>query len=121
ARHVAEVLKGSAAAKVLQHGHDKLSTYALLADFAVNDIADWIDQLAGQGFLVRVGEYNVVQLTAAGRALLKGQGEPLLTRPRQAEPRAARRRTTERVELTPEEEALFQHLRRWRQQLARAE
>ena len=60
--------------------------------------ADGMFELAegAQAFLVRVGEYNVVQLTAAGRALLKGQGEPLLTRPRQAEPRATRRRSAGR-------------------------
>ncbi|HEY9854747.1 MAG TPA: RecQ family ATP-dependent DNA helicase, partial [Stenomitos sp.] len=116
ARHVAEVLKGSKAAKVLQLGHDRLSTYGLLAEHAINDLADWIDQLVGHGYLVRSGEFQVLKVTPQGWALLKGEDSVQLTMPRATVARTVK--GSDEVALSPEEEALFQDLRSWRRTIA---
>lgn len=116
ARHVAEVLKGSKAAKIVQLGHDKLSTHGLLADQAVADLSDWIDQLVGHGYMVRSGDYQVLKLTPEGRSLLKGEGTVQLTMPRGAVTRPVR--GSEDVALDPAEEQLFQDLRAWRKGIA---
>src|SRR4029079_1121279 len=41
----------------------------------------WIEQLFGQGFLVKEGEYNLVRVTDEGRRLLAGNATPTWLRP----------------------------------------
>ncbi len=119
ARYVAEVLKGSKTAKVLQNGHDQLSTYGLLAEHTLPDIGDWIDQLIGLDFLAREGEFQVLRLTPSGRELLKGQASVQLSMPRPATRKATPSKSkAESFELTPQEESLFQELRAWRRAIA---
>lgn len=81
ADYTAQVLKGSKDQRILQNGHDKLSTYGLLANEPQKAIRDWVEQLIGQGFLKKEGEYNVVKVTPEGWALLKGNGTPRLLQP----------------------------------------
>jgi ATP-dependent DNA helicase RecQ len=72
--HVAAVLEGKATPQVVQNGHDALSTFGLLKDLSATEIKGYIDQMIARGFLQRTpGEYPVVELTATGVALLKGQ------------------------------------------------
>ena len=79
--YTAAVLTGSKDARILQFGHDNLSTYNLLGDFSKNVVQDWIEQLCGQGFLVKAGEYNVLHLTPKGMELLRGNETPKLLKP----------------------------------------
>jgi len=79
--HTALVLKGSKSEQVLRNEHDKLSTYGLLKDEAQGTIREWIEQLISQEFLVRVGEYNLLEVTPRGWQLLKGEITPKLMRP----------------------------------------
>jgi ATP-dependent DNA helicase RecQ len=72
----------------LQNGHDKLSTYGLLASEPQKAIRDWVEQLIGQGFLKKDGEYNIVKVTPEGWDLLKGKGDGNGT-PRLLQPAAA--------------------------------
>ncbi|PQO24969.1 DNA helicase RecQ [Blastopirellula marina] len=81
ADHNAKVLCGSRDKRVLELGHDELSTYGLLQDQSIRAVRTWIEQLAGQRFLVKSGEFNVLKLTESGRELLRGEVTPKLTRP----------------------------------------
>ena len=81
ADYTAQVLKGSKEQRILQNGHDKLSTYGLLASENQKAIRDWVEQLAGQGFLKKEGEYNILKVTTEGWALLKGNATPRLLQP----------------------------------------
>jgi ATP-dependent DNA helicase RecQ len=81
ADYTAKVLSGSAEARIIELGHDQLSTYGLLRERGVKDVREWIEQLVAQGYLVKVGEYNTLELTDAGRMLLKGEGAPQLLKP----------------------------------------
>ncbi|MHB2015415.1 MAG: RQC domain-containing protein, partial [Candidatus Xenobia bacterium] len=112
-RYVAEMLKGSRTAKIVQNQHDRLSTWGLLKTFAVDDIADWIDQLVAGGFLAREGEYPVVSLTDAGLRLMRGEGEVALTMPRES-------RKSEPTVEPAADAALFEALRALRRDLAHA-
>jgi ATP-dependent DNA helicase RecQ len=78
AGYVAKVLTGSREQRILQWGHDKLSTWGILDEFRRQDVAQWIEQLVGQGFMEKQGEYQVLHLTDAGHQLLKGNGSPVL-------------------------------------------
>ena len=75
------VLKGSNDKRIGQNGHQSLSTYGLLAQHEVRTIRDWIEQLVGQGYLVKTGEYNVLRVTAEGRRVLRGETTPKLLQP----------------------------------------
>lgn len=80
ADYTCKVLAGSSEERILSAGHDRLSTYGLLKEERSSDLRDWVEQLVGQGFLVKAGEYGVLHLTPAGMALLKGEGTPRLLR-----------------------------------------
>lgn len=90
ADYTAQVLVGSQEQRILENGHDKLSTYGLLKENGKKDVRGWIEQLIGQGYLTRTGEYQVLQLTTAGREVLKGEVTPRLLRPSEKKKRASR-------------------------------
>lgn len=79
--YTVSVLVGSADKRILENGHDQLSTYNLLSDHPQSLVHDWVEQLAGQGYLEKTGEYNVLAVTEKGRALLKGTLTPRLLKP----------------------------------------
>ncbi len=87
--YTAKVLHGSEEQRILQQRHNQLSTWGLLGEDSLRTIRDWIEQLVGQDFLVKVGEYNVLNVTPEGRRLLKGEVAPRLLRSaKTAKPRA---------------------------------
>jgi ATP-dependent DNA helicase RecQ len=72
--HVAAVLEGKSTPQIAQNGHDALSTFGLLKDLTAAEIKGYIEQLVARGFLQRTpGDYPVLELTATGVAMLKGQ------------------------------------------------
>ena len=75
ATHVAKVLSGSGESRIRELRHDKLSTFGLLADEGQAAVRMWIDQLVGQSFLHRTGEYHTLSLSPSGWDLIKGNGE----------------------------------------------
>ncbi|MCL4125808.1 UNVERIFIED_CONTAM: hypothetical protein GTU68_067320 [Idotea baltica] len=78
ADYVAQVLTGSNDKRILQKGHDKVSTYGLLASETKKSVRDWIEQLISQKFLIKSGEYNVVTITETGSQVLRGELTPVL-------------------------------------------
>jgi len=115
AAYTAAVLVGSSDKRILENGHDRLSTYGLLSDHPRPVVHDWIEQLAGQGFLAKAGEYNVLQLTEKGRDVLKGGVTPRLLQPAR-KPARAGRVATEAWEGVDRE--LFEALRNLRSEIA---
>jgi ATP-dependent DNA helicase RecQ len=115
ADYTAKVLAGSQEQRIVQAGHNRLSTYGLLRDEGSATIRDWIEQLVGQGFLEKTGEYNVLQVTASGQRLLKREAEPQLLRPaeKQRESRAVAADSWEGVD-----RGLFDALRQMRSERA---
>ncbi|WP_146584064.1 DNA helicase RecQ [Posidoniimonas polymericola] len=79
--YTSKVLAGSSEARILNAGHDRLSTYGLLKEFKPPVIRDWIEQLVGQGYLRKEGEFDVLQISETGLGLLKGDAEPRLLSP----------------------------------------
>jgi len=84
ADYTAAVLTGSRDERILANGHDALSTYNLLATEPKKRVRDWIEQLVGQGYLAKDGEYAVLKITGRGRKALRGQEIPRLLRPVEA-------------------------------------
>ena len=78
ADYTCKVLCGSQEERILQSGHDRLSTHGLLEDQRSGDVRGWIEQLVGQGFLQKAGEYGVLHITDLGKQLLRGEETPQL-------------------------------------------
>jgi ATP-dependent DNA helicase RecQ len=117
--YTAQVLVGSREQRILEKGHDKLSTFGLLDAHDKRQVRDWIEQLVGQGFLVKGGEYGVLQITAEGRELLGGGIEPRLAKPTARSgrgERTTRKKTAKAAEQSWEgvDRGLFDALRTWR-------
>ncbi len=68
-----------------------MSTWGILSAESHRTIRDWIEQLVGQGYLAKEGEYNVMRVTPEGRQLLKGKAVPKLLAPARKERRRERR------------------------------
>ncbi len=79
--YTALVLAGSREKRIIENKHDELSTYALLSDYSKDTVHNWIEQLVGQDYIEKMGEYNVLNVTAKGWQVLKGKETPRLLRP----------------------------------------
>ena len=81
ADYTASVLVGSKERRLLDANHDQLSTYGLLSDHTKKLARDWIEQLVGQGYLEKRGEYNVLSITERGWKAIRGDETPRLLKP----------------------------------------
>jgi len=116
ADYTVKVLRGSTEQRVLENGHDRLSTYGLLEDHDVRAVRGWVEQLVAQGFLAKTGEYNVLQVTSTGRGVLSGAETPRLLKPAKAT--GARKSKSHEDSWEGVDRGLFERLRDLRRQLA---
>lgn len=79
--YVTLVLIGSKDKRIMENTHDMLSTYGLLGEYSKHTVHDWIEQLTGQDYIEKYGDYNVLTITEKGREVLKGQQTPRLLKP----------------------------------------
>ena len=79
--YIASVLTGSQEKRIMEKNHNKLSTYGLLSDFSKHTVHDWIEQLIGQDYVEKTGEYNVLNVAEKGWRVLKGTEAPRLLKP----------------------------------------
>ena len=126
ATHIVDVLRGKATDKVLKFGHHELSTFGIGADVAEAEWRLLLRQLVALHLVdVDYERFNVLRLTESSRAVLRGERRIELRRQvaaarvRQKKPRAEE---TSRVAspLADAETAVFERLRDWRAQIARA-
>jgi ATP-dependent DNA helicase RecQ len=113
--YTAQVLAGSREQRILENGHETLSTWGLLKDQDRKSIRVWIEQLVAQGFLEKTGEYNVLTITPAGRRVLRGEVTPRLLKPSQ-QPRKVSRAAHDSWDGV--DRGLFEALREWRRRQA---
>ena len=118
ADYTAGVLVGSREDRIIANRHDKLSTYGILKDATRPVVRDWIEQLADQECVVRVGDYGVLKLTAKGARVLKGEETPLLleSRKKKASPKKP---AVEDDSWAGVDRKIFDRLRKMRLDLAR--
>jgi ATP-dependent DNA helicase RecQ len=127
AQHIIDVLRGQRTEKVVQRGHDAVSTFGVGADFDATQWRSVLRQLVMLR-LVRVDHqnWNVLRLTSASREVLSGARRLRLRRPSQRVKAKAKRRgrvaaSSNRVLLADaaESPSVFEALRAWRAQVAR--
>ncbi|MFP6768845.1 MAG: DNA helicase RecQ, partial [Planctomycetaceae bacterium] len=118
ADYTVKVLRGSSEQRILDNGHDQLSTYGLLCDQDVRVVRGWIEQLVSQDFLEKSGEYNVLVVTELGRTLLTGEVTPRLLKPTKSTKAARPRKSRADDDWEGVDRELFERLRGLRRQLA---
>ncbi len=85
--HVIDVLRGKSTDKVVQRGHDRLSTFGIGSDTAEPQWRGVLRQLVALGHIQVEGEYNTLALADSARAVLKGDESVLLRVAAEAPPK----------------------------------
>jgi ATP-dependent DNA helicase RecQ len=120
ARHVIDVLRGGKGQRILESGHDRLSTYGIGADLSAVEWENIIRQLIHLGYLAQdFSRYGILGLTPAARPVLKGELKVTLGLPRELARVEAKSRSR-RAAAGGGHGALFDRLRSVRKQLADA-
>lgn len=119
AYHIADVLRGSKAKKVLESGHDQLSTYGIGMEWSKNQWIQLSRMLVRKGHLKKDPEHGSLLLTDEAKAVLKGdeQVRGILDRTQTTSPEEAMPRTDNEVE-NKYDEHLFEELRKLRKEMA---
>ena len=120
ARHVTEVLRGKISENVVRWQHDKLSTFGIGEDLTDKDWRSVIRQCINLGYLsVDFANFHSLQLTENARAVLKSEQQVWL-RPLKQD-KAAIKTPKEQWLRTEREERIWQALRGWRMECAKAD
>ncbi|MDA8159993.1 MAG: DNA helicase RecQ [Desulfobacteraceae bacterium] len=118
--HVIEVLRGSQNQRLLQLGHDRLSTYGIGRDKGQDYWGALLRHLVQQGYLKQdLDNFSVLSLTENARPLLKGETTLSIPKPR-TKPQPTARGSSRKRETPPlsYDQFLFAHLRALRKKLA---
>lgn len=122
AGYVADILKGITTDQIVRWGHQGIPNFGAMSSETTVSIRYFIEQLIGQGFLERKGEYGTLFLTDFGRRLLNSEVKPVLAKPlvvaRKKEV-AARQKARKAQDWEGVDEKLFELLRSRRAELAR--
>ena len=121
AGHVIDVLLGRTTDRVNQYRHGELSTFGVGAELSDQEWRGVARQLVASGLLaVDHDAYGALKLTEASRAVLKGE-QPVRLRKQAPKARAAKKKRLVMFDgLSDTESALFERLRTWRAEAARA-
>lgn len=119
ANHIADILRGSKAKKVLENEHDELSTYGIGMEWSKSQWIQLSRLLLRQGYLEKDQTYGSLKLTEQARSVLDGHENVFgtLDRTEATIGDEARKRTTSKVENEYNEE-LFELMRDKRKKLA---
>jgi ATP-dependent DNA helicase RecQ len=126
AQHIIDVLRGKRTEKVIERGHEGVSTFGIGAELDETQWRAVLRQLVTLRLVaIDHDHWNVLRLTDASREVLTGARRLTLRQaPPVAKPGDRRRRKSGAAHATatatsPHEESVFQALRQWRREVAR--
>jgi ATP-dependent DNA helicase RecQ len=125
ASHLIEILRGSRNEKILQRGHEKLSTFGIGTELSEPEWRAIFRQLVAFGYLaVDHGGFGALVLTEASKPILKSEAQVTLRRyVKPARTRQSSTRSGARVDpsagMRESERACWERLRAWRAETAR--
>ena len=124
--HITDILRGKKSEKVLQRGHDSLSTFGLGAEFSEVQLRGVLRQLIAIGAVtVDAQAFNTLKLTDASRAVLKGEVPVRLREsvstpaPRKAKRDSARVPVKLAAALDEQAQSRYLALKAWRAEVAK--
>ena len=124
AQYIVDILRGSGRSQIKDNRHDKLSVYGIGKEHNADYWLSVIRQLIFLGYLRQnISNFNTLQLTENARAILKGEVQLKLAKPRLEIVKKSRlNRYARSINLTTilsyEERNLFNNLRRLRKEIA---
>lgn len=122
AGQVIDILRGADTERIRQLGHGSLATYGIGADLSDQQWRSVIRQLLARGILVARGEYGTLALGDAAGGVLRGEDPVPLRQDVSLGAAGGRgRKTTPAADVAPADRALFEALRTWRAETARAQ
>ncbi|MCG2803516.1 MAG: DNA helicase RecQ [Cellulomonas sp.] len=120
--HVVDILRGKRTPRVIQLGHEALSTFGIGEDLADGEWRTVVRQLLAARLLdVDSDGYGTLRLTEGSAAVLRGEREVRLRReaPRATKAARAPRAATAAADLADGDVGTFDRLRAWRAGVAR--
>jgi len=124
AGHVIDVLRGAQSDRITQWHHDRLTVYGVGADRSEQEWRAIVRQTISLGLVtVDHDAYSSLKLTEAARAVLKGEQKVQLRqyqKPVKQKRQAAPSKGYIEMDLSKSEQAIFEKLRWWRVETARA-
>lgn len=122
AGHVMDILRGKRSDKVLQHGHDQLSTFGIGAELGETQWRALMRQLIARGAIrVDAAHFNTLQLDAGAKPILRGEETVWLQQNKQTTGAKSPRKPTQAFDdPNPATRALHATLRAWRARIAKA-
>ncbi|SAK64649.1 ATP-dependent DNA helicase RecQ [Caballeronia glebae] len=127
AGHLIDILRGTRSEKVLQRGHEKISTFGVGAALSEPEWRAVFRQLVAFGYLaVDHDGFGALVLTDASKPVLKGEeGVTLRKYVKPTRARQSSSRTGERADptagMSPREKARWERLRTWRAETAKSD
>ncbi|MBS6194583.1 MAG: DNA helicase RecQ [Clostridiales bacterium] len=127
---IIDTVHGANTAKIRQYGMNQSSSYGKLENIPVYRLRQIMNHLLIKGYLKTTpDEYMLVRLTEQSAGILEGGEKILMKMAKEQEkiPKETRQKKNGKktiagaVEFTQQEEALFEHLRRLRTEIAREE
>ncbi|MFE1646416.1 DNA helicase RecQ [Microbacterium sp. P01] len=120
-----DILRGNRTERVLQQGHDKVATFGIGADLSEQDWRSVIRQLLARRLLVAQGEYGTLGLSEQSAGVLSGSTAVPLRRDtigRGGSSSGSRARRSEAsATLDAGDRSVFDALRAWRSETAKAQ
>jgi ATP-dependent DNA helicase RecQ len=124
AGHIIDVLRGAASERIHQWHHDQLSVFGVGAELSEQEWRAIVRQTIALGLVtVDHDAFSSLKLTESARPVLKGQQKVELrqyVKPAKPKRTSSPRRSYEEMELSKSEQAIFEKLRWWRVETARA-
>ncbi len=125
AGHIIDILRGKRSDKVLQHGHEALSTFGIGADMAETQWRALLRQLIALGVVaVDAAPFNTLHLADAARPILVGEQTVRMKVAADKAASAPRKRRTDVADdgtpLSLAERECLEALKAWRGEVARA-
>lgn len=117
AAHIIDILIGRASAKIVERGHNQLSTFGIGKGTPDTQWSSLLRQLVGQG-MIGVNEHGGLILLEACRPLLRNEQQFMARQVRESAPRAASSVRREMEFASDEARSLWAALRQCRRDLA---
>ena len=117
--HIVDVLRGSNKKRIIELGHDQISTYGIGQGRSVDEWRMLCRSLIHQGYLEETTDgYSVLKLNASSNQILKKETTVEIPIARKIEKSSSTSKKKANAELTSEESLLMNSLRSLRKQLA---
>lgn len=75
AGYVTDVLLGSNNQRIADNGHDKITTWGIGTEYNKSEWLELIDLLMDEGYIMKTGEYNVLEVTPLGKKFIAARSE----------------------------------------------